>query len=72
MASIIATVRDGLKKIGIPIIAVISDHHHSIRLGVKKALPGIRHQFCHFHVLRNACLPIVDTDRKLKKEIRKR
>ena len=72
VASLLAYVRDQLGKIGIDIIAVISDHQASIRLGVRKALPGIRHQFCHFHVLRNACLPIMDLDRGLKKNIRKR
>lgn len=72
IASIIRIVKDAMEKLGVPIIAAISDHQASIRLGVRKALPGIRHQFCHFHVLRNACLPITDMDRKLKKNIRKR
>ncbi|MHB8395874.1 MAG: transposase [Thermoplasmataceae archaeon] len=72
IAEIISTVRDALHRIGLEIISVISDHQHSIRLGVKKALPGIKHQFCHFHVLRNALLPISDRDRALKKDIRKR
>lgn len=72
IAAIIGKVRDALERLGIPIIAVISDHQVSIRLGVKRALPGVRHQFCHFHVLRNACLPVMDLDRNLKKKIRKR
>lgn len=70
IASIISVVRDLLVKHRTLIIAVISDHQHSIRLGVKKALPETGHQFCHFHVLRNALLPIADMDRKLKKDIR--
>lgn len=72
IAEIISTVKDALYRLDIPIKAVISDHQHSIRLGVKMALPGIKHQFCHFHVLRNALLPISDLDRALKKDIRKR
>ena len=72
IAAIIERVRDALRKIGIDIIAVISDHQKSIVLGVKKALPGVKHQFCHFHVLRNALLPIADMDRKMKKDMRKR
>jgi hypothetical protein len=39
---------------------------------VEKALPGVRHQFYHSHIMRNACLPIMDMDRNLKKRIRKR
>lgn len=70
IALIIGKVRDAMRRLDIPIIAVISDHQHSIVLGVKKALPGVKHQFCHFHVLRNALKPMIDMDRKMKKDIR--
>ena len=70
IASIIGKVRDAMKKLDIPIIAAISDHQRSIVLGVKRALPGVKHQFCHFHILRNAMKPMIDMDRKLKKDIR--
>ena len=49
---------------------MISNHQHSIVLGVRKALPGVKHQFCHFHVLRNALMPIADMNRGMKKDIR--
>ncbi len=62
---------EAVKRLGIPVIAVVSDHHHGIRLAVEKVFPGVPHQFCHFHVLRNACLPIIDMDRNLKMEVRK-
>lgn len=67
----LAKLIEGVKSLGIPILGVISDHQHSIRLAVEKALPGVPHQFCQFHVLRNACQPITDFDRNLKKETRK-
>ena len=72
IASMIGKVRDAMKRLDIPIIAVISDHQASIRIGVEKALPGVNHQFCHFHVLRNALKPIIDMDRGMKKNMRKR
>ena len=72
IATLISAVRDALRRLGLEIIAVISDHQRSIVLGVQEVLPGIKHQFCHFHVLRNACLPIMDKDRALKKDLRKR
>ena len=68
----IGKVKDAMKRLDIPTIAVISDHQASIRIGVKKALPGVKRQFCHFHVLRNALKPIIDRDRRMKKNIRKR
>ncbi len=62
---------EAVKRLEIPVLAVVSDHHHGIRLAVAKVFPGVPHQFCHFHVLRNACLPIIDMDRNLKMEVRK-
>jgi hypothetical protein len=41
------------KKYGVPIEAVISDHQKSIIKAVKEALPGVPHQFCHYHFLKN-------------------
>ena len=67
----VAALLEHVKALGLPILAVVSDHPHSIRLAVGAALPGVPHQFCHFHVLRNACQPALDLDRNLKKETRK-
>ncbi len=55
----------------IPIAGVISDGQHSKRLAVAHALPGIPHQFCQFHYLREAAKPIADADRHAKKELKK-
>jgi hypothetical protein len=55
----------------VPIAAVVSDGQRSIRLAVAKALPGVPHQLCHFHYLREAALPIYEADRHAKKELKK-
>lgn len=52
---------------GYPIKAVVSDHQRSIAKAVEEALPGARHQFCHFHFLRNLALPLVAVDSHLHK-----
>jgi hypothetical protein len=65
-AETVAEMIEEVKKLGLPIIAVVSDHQSSIRLGVKKALPGVPHQFCHFHYLKNAFKPVSELDRRLK------
>ena len=36
------------------------------------ALPGVPHQQCHFHYLREAAKPISEADRHAKKELKKR
>jgi hypothetical protein len=59
------------QKLGIPIRGVITDGQHSIRNAVARALPGIPHQLCHFHYLREAATPIANADRHAKKELKK-
>ena len=56
----------------VPITGVISDGQDSIRKAVARALPGVAHQPCHFHYLREAAKPISEADRHAKKELKKR
>src|SRR5262249_2625673 len=44
----------------VPITAAVSDGQESIRLAVAQALPGVPHQLCHFHYLREAAKPIYE------------
>jgi hypothetical protein len=56
----------------IPIRGVISDGQVSIRHAVARALPGVPHQLCQFHYLREAAKPIFEADRHAKKALKKR
>ena len=56
----------------VPIVGVVSDGQHSIRNAVAKELPGVPHQLCQFHYLREAGRPIYEMDRHAKKELKKR
>jgi len=69
LARLIAEVAEAL---GVPIVAAVSDGRDSIRKAIKKALPGVPHQLCHFHYLREAARPIYEADRHAKKELKKR
>src|SRR5207237_5528578 len=60
------------QKLDIPIVAVITDGQHSIRNAVARALPGVPHQLCHYHYLREAAKPVSEADRHAKKELKKR
>jgi hypothetical protein len=57
--------------LGVPVAGVVSDGQKSIRNAVAVALPGVPHQLCHFHYLREAGLPIYEADRHAKKELKK-
>jgi hypothetical protein len=60
------------KALPVPITGAVSDGQDSIRKAVARALPGVPHQLCHFHYLREAAKPIYEADRHAKKELKKR
>ena len=68
----IASLLREIKVLGIPVKGVISDGQRSIRLAVKQEFPGVPHQLCHFHFLRNIARPISEMDRALKVDLKKK
>jgi hypothetical protein len=69
LAGLITQVQEALP---VPITGAVSDGQDSIRKAVARALPGVPHQLCHFHYLREAAKPIYEADRHAKKELKKR
>jgi hypothetical protein len=72
LAGLLAEVKARLDEMAVPVVGVVSDGQHAIRNAVAKALPGVPHQLCQFHFLREAALPIYEMDRHAKKELKKR
>jgi transposase-like protein len=56
---------------GVKIGGLISDGQHPIRRAVKRVLPGVPHQLCQFHYLREAAKEVYEADRHAKKELKK-
>jgi hypothetical protein len=54
------------------VAGVISDGQQSLRKAVAAVLPGVPHQLCHFHYLREAARPLYEMDRHAKKELKKK
>ncbi len=52
-----------VKQLGVPIIGVISDKQHSICLAIERQLPGIAHQLCQYHYLKDLAKPVCEQDR---------
>lgn len=69
LAELLRQVRDAC---GVPVAGVISDGQHSIRKAVAQVFPGVPHQLCQFHYLREAARPIYEADRHAKKELKKK
>jgi hypothetical protein len=72
LAGLIGQVRDACAALTVPIAGVISDGQPSIRKAVAAALPGVPHQLCQFHYLREAARPLYEADRNAKKELKKK
>jgi hypothetical protein len=68
LAGLLAEVSGALT---VPVAAVVSDGQHSVRKAVARALPGVPHQLCQFHYLREAARPIYEADRNAKKRLKK-
>ena len=66
-----ALLREAVDAVGVPVAGVVSDGQTSIRQAVAQALPGVPHQLCHFHFLREAAHPIFEADRHAKKDLKK-
>jgi hypothetical protein len=69
LANLIREVKEALP---VPICAVISDGQNSLRPAVQAVLPGVPHQLCQYHYLREAARPVYEADRQAKKELKKR
>ena len=63
--------REVAEAVGVPVLGVVSDGQTSVRRAVERALPGVPHQLCHFHFLREAALPVFEADRHAKVELKK-
>lgn len=55
----------------VPIVGIISDGQTSLRRAIATALPGVPHQLCQFHYLREAAMPIYEADRHAKTCLKK-
>ncbi len=73
-ADLVPLLREVAAALPVPIRGVVSDGQQSVRNAVRTALPGVPHQLCQFHYLREAAKPVFEADRHakvlLKKEVR--
>jgi len=70
-ASELKTLLQPIKDLGFPVIGLVSDGQHSIRLAMADLWPNAPYQYCQYHYLKDIAKPVVDADRKLKTGIKK-
>lgn len=71
-AELQALIEEVVAALPVPVAAALSDGQRSLRDAVAAALPGVPHQLCQFHYLREAARPLWEADRHAKKELKKR
>src|SRR6266446_1536088 len=65
-----ALLREVKEALPVPMRGVISDGQQTIRKAVARCLPGVPHQLCQFHYLREAAKPIFEADRHAKTQLK--
>jgi hypothetical protein len=69
---LVPLLREVADALPVPIAGVVFDGQHAVRKAVGSALPGVPHQLCQFHYLREAAKEVYEADRHAKKELKKR
>jgi transposase len=64
-ATVLADLLRPIRAWDLPVLGVISDCQESIRLAVAAVFPGVPHQLCQYHALREAAEPLWEADRHL-------
>lgn len=64
-AAMLARLLRPIEQTKLPVIGVVSDAQESIRLAVASVFPGVPHQLCQYHALREAAEPLWEADRRL-------
>ena len=59
-----------VKDLGYRIRGLVSDDEQALRLAAADVLPGVPHQTCQLHCLRDAALPITEADQAFKKALK--
>jgi hypothetical protein len=67
-APVLAGLLRPVRAAGLPVLGVVSDAQESVRLAVAEVFPGVPHQLCQFHALREAAEPLWEADRHLLAE----
>jgi hypothetical protein len=68
---LVPLLREVAEAVGVPVLGVVSDGQTSVRRAVAEALPGVPHQLCQFHFLREAAHPVFEADRHAKVALKK-
>jgi hypothetical protein len=67
-AAALADLLGPVRAAGVPVLGVVSDAQAALRLAVADVFPGVPHQLCQWHALKEAAEPLWAADRRLVAE----
>src|SRR5262249_28273836 len=70
-APVLVSLLQPVQATGLAVLGVVSDAQESVRLAVAQVFPGVPHQLCHYHALREATEPLWEADRHLLVQVKK-
>lgn len=70
LAELLREVAAVLRAAEVRVVGVVSDGQSCVRGAVAQALPGVPHQLCQFHYLKEATKPLYAADRAAKKQLK--
>jgi hypothetical protein len=70
-AAVLVSLLQPMQATGLRVLGVVSDAQESVRLAVAEVFPGVPHQLCQYHALREATAPLWEADRHLVVQVKK-
>jgi len=71
LIGLLTPVKTFCKRHGIPIHGAVSDAEPAVRNAIKTLWPGLRHQLCQLHFVKNLAKPLKDEDAHMRVGLRK-
>ena len=71
LTALLKVVKAQLKQLEVPVTGVISDGEETIGSAVAFVFPGVPHQLCQFHYLKDATKPLYEADQHAKTQLKK-
>jgi hypothetical protein len=71
LTALLREVKDQLKQLAVPVKGVVSDGEETIGSAVAFVFPGVPHQLCQFHYLKDATKPLYEADQHAKTQLKK-
>jgi hypothetical protein len=70
-APVLVALLQPVQATGLRVLGLVSDAQESVRLAVAQVFPGVPHQLCQYHALREATEPLWEADRHLLVQVKK-